>query len=107
MARERAAPRAAGTGDGPSSSASPQEAAEFRDAPVVLENEFARVVLSIDLAGNAPRLKVEALETGQVAFFDALSLERLAALSQDELSLLFRTGAYSSSAGAKGGSRSG
>ena len=106
MASERAAPRAADTGGGPSSPASPRKG-ELRDAPVVLENEFARVVLSIDLAGNAPRLKVEALETGQVAFFDALSLERLAALSQDELTLLFRTGPYSSSAGAKGGSRSG
>lgn len=62
----------------------------------VLENEFARVLLSIDREGNSPRLRIEALETGEVGFLDALSLERLAGLSQDELAGLFRVGQYES-----------
>lgn len=97
----------AGDGGDPSGRAGGQGAPGLREGPVVLENEFARVVVAIDLAGNSPRLKVEALETGQVAFFDALSLERLAALSQDELTWLFRTGPYSSFAASKGGSSNG
>jgi hypothetical protein len=66
------------------------------EEPVQLENEFARVLLSIDREGNSRRLRIDVPETGDVGFLDALSLERLAGLSQDELAALFRVGQYRS-----------
>ena len=68
--------------------------------PVLLENEFARVRLTIDREGNSPRLRIEVLETDDVGFLDALVLERLVGLSQEELSMLFEVGQYASSKGA-------
>ncbi|MGH9297178.1 MAG: hypothetical protein ACRDZP_04295 [Acidimicrobiales bacterium] len=62
----------------------------------MLENEFSRVLLSIDGSANSSRLRIEVAETGEVGFLDALSLERLAGLSQDDLALLFATGQYAS-----------
>jgi hypothetical protein len=41
-------------------------------------SEFAAVELRVDHGGNGPRLRVEDLRTGRVAFFDALALETLA-----------------------------
>ncbi|HET9090853.1 MAG TPA: hypothetical protein VFN50_00485 [Acidimicrobiales bacterium] len=66
------------------------------DEPVVLENEFARVLVLVDRQGNSPRLRIEVPETGDVGYLDALSLERLAGLSQDELAGLFAVGQYRS-----------
>lgn len=60
----------------------------------LLENEFARVVLSVDRAGNSPRLRIAVPETGEIGYLDALSLERLAGLAPEELTRLFRTGSY-------------
>jgi hypothetical protein len=41
-------------------------------------SEFAAVELTIDDAGNGPRLRIEDLRTGHVGFLDALELETLA-----------------------------
>ncbi|MGQ0466557.1 MAG: hypothetical protein ACT4QG_14685 [Sporichthyaceae bacterium] len=49
------------------------------DEPLgVVENEFARVRLSIDTSGNSPRLRIEDLSSEQVGYLDALVLEALA-----------------------------
>lgn len=47
------------------------------DPDYVVESEFATVAVSIDRAGNGPRLRVADLRTGQVAYLDALELETL------------------------------
>jgi len=51
----------------------------------IVESEFASVFLSIDYAGNGPRLRIEDLRTGQVGFLDALELETLAWLPEGAL----------------------
>jgi hypothetical protein len=48
-------------------------------------SEFASVALSIDMAGNSPRLRIEDLKTGQVGYVDALELETLAWLPENGL----------------------
>jgi hypothetical protein len=87
-----------GVADGsPSSAAQPEQTGRgLNDEVVALENEFARVLLSLDRAANSPRLRIEVIETGEVGYLDALSLERLAGLSQDELAVLFNIGHYGS-----------
>jgi hypothetical protein len=50
-----------------------------------VESEFASVALSVDYAGNSPRLRIEDLRTGQVGFLDALELETLAWLPEGAL----------------------
>ena len=40
-------------------------------------SEFAAVSVSINGAGNGPRLRIEDLRTGHVGFLDALELETL------------------------------
>jgi hypothetical protein len=54
----------------------------------VAESEFARVRLSIDHAGNGPRLRIEDLTNGRVNYLDALTLEALARVSEDRLRVL-------------------
>jgi hypothetical protein len=51
----------------------------------VVANEFASVAVSIDLAGNGPRLRLEDLRTGRVGYLDALELETLAWLPDGAL----------------------
>jgi len=51
----------------------------------IVESEFARVALSIDHAGNGPRLRIEDLRTGHVGYLDALELETLAWLPEGAL----------------------
>ena len=51
----------------------------------VVENEFASVSVSVDHAGNGPRLRLEDLRTGQVGYLDALELETLAWLPDGAL----------------------
>ena len=48
-------------------------------------NEFAAVLVSIDAAGNSPRLRIEDQKTGHVGFLDALELETLAWLPDGAL----------------------
>lgn len=48
-------------------------------------SEFAAVSLSIDTAGNGPRLRIVDLRTGRVGFLDALELETIAWLPEGAL----------------------
>jgi len=50
-----------------------------------VSSEFASVALSIDHAGNGPRLRIEDLRTGHIGFLDALELETLAWLPEGGL----------------------
>ena len=50
-----------------------------------IQNEFARVALDLDEAGNGPRLRLRDLKTGREAFFDALELEALAWSTQADM----------------------
>jgi hypothetical protein len=50
-----------------------------------VSSEFATVRLSIDDAGNGPRLRIEDLKTGHVGFLDPLELETLAWLPEGGL----------------------
>lgn len=51
-----------------------------------IRNEFARVAVELDEAGNGPRLLLRDLKTGREAFFDALELESLAWSTHTDMS---------------------
>ena len=51
----------------------------------VVANEFASVAVSVDSAGNSPRLRLVDLRTGRVGYLDALELETLAWLPDGAL----------------------
>ncbi|MDQ4138798.1 MAG: hypothetical protein M3116_08155 [Actinomycetota bacterium] len=51
----------------------------------IVSNEFASVAVSIDHAGNSPRLRLEDQKTGRVGYLDALELETLAWLPDGAL----------------------
>jgi hypothetical protein len=55
------------------------------DAIGEVSSEFATVRVSVDSAGNDPRLRIEDLKTGRVGFLDALELETLAWLPEGGL----------------------
>jgi hypothetical protein len=50
-----------------------------------LSSEFASVDVTLDEAGNGPRLRVEDLRTGHDGFLDPLELETLAWLPEGAL----------------------
>ncbi len=52
---------------------------------IEIASEFAAVQVSVDTAGNGPRLRVEDMRTGHVGFLDALELETLAWLPEGAL----------------------
>ena len=59
------------------------------DTPIgTVASEFAAVAVSIDHHGNGPRLRLEDLSGGRVAFLDALQLETLAWLPEEQLTAL-------------------
>lgn len=47
------------------------------DKPIRLQNEFAGVMVTLDSEGNGPRLRIEDLESGVVAFFDPIEIASL------------------------------
>jgi hypothetical protein len=51
----------------------------------VIGNEFAQVSVNFDVEGNSPRLRLEDLRTGRVRYLDALELETLIWLPQENL----------------------
>lgn len=51
----------------------------------VIGSEFAVVNVEVDNEANGPRLKIKDLQSGRVAYFDALELETLAWLPDEEL----------------------
>lgn len=60
--------------DSPTSGA----ASPGRDGELVLRNEFAHVAVAVDHAAKHPRLRLEDLRSGQIAYLDPLELESLA-----------------------------
>jgi hypothetical protein len=59
------------------------------DTPIgTVASEFAAVAVSIDHRANGPRLRLEDLSGGRVAFLDALQLETLAWLPAEQLTAL-------------------
>lgn len=54
----------------------------------IVDSEFAQVAVSIDHAGNGPRLRLEDLTSGRVRYLDALTLEALAWASDEALRTL-------------------
>lgn len=61
---------------------------EFDGSEGVVGNEFAQVSVQVDLAGHAPRLRLEDLRTGRVRYLDALELETLVWLREEHLTAL-------------------
>jgi hypothetical protein len=55
---------------------------------VIVRNEFAAVEVALDHEGNGDRLKVEDLDSGRVVYLDALQLENIVWMPDDELSAL-------------------
>lgn len=51
----------------------------------VVGSEFAEVDVSIDVAGNGPRLRLEDRRSGRVRFLDALELETIVWLPEGHL----------------------
>jgi hypothetical protein len=54
----------------------------------VIGSEFAQVSVTFDTEGNSPRLRLEDLRTGRVRFLDALELETLVWLPDEQLTSL-------------------
>lgn len=60
-----------------------------REDPIgTVASEFAAVSVSVDHAANGPRLRLEDLNGGRVAFLDALQLESLVWLPAERLEQL-------------------
>jgi hypothetical protein len=60
----------------------------------VVENEFASVTISLDMAGHSPRLRVQDNETGEAILLSAIELASLClATAEDRLGWL-RVGLY-------------
>jgi hypothetical protein len=54
------------------------------DAAIV-DSEFAQIAVSIDVDANGPRLRLQDLRTGRVRFLDALELETIVWLREENL----------------------
>ncbi|MCV7280176.1 hypothetical protein H7J88_11005 [Mycolicibacterium flavescens] len=59
-----------------------------------LVNEFAAVRLSLDLAGNGPRLMVEDLESGEHIFLCPLELASFTQATAEDRETWLRVGNY-------------
>lgn len=64
-----------------------------------MQNEFAGVLISVDKQGNGPRLMIRDLESGRVAYFDALELSSLCYWRDDKRADLLAVGAYELASG--------
>jgi hypothetical protein len=51
----------------------------------VIASEFAQISVNFDTSGNSPRLRLEDLRTGRVRYLDALELETIIWLSDEQL----------------------
>jgi hypothetical protein len=54
----------------------------------VISSEFAQISVSFDTAGNSPRLRLEDLRTGRVRYLDALELETIIWMTDEQLTAL-------------------
>ena len=64
---------------------------EHVDVPgvgTVVGSEFAQVSVRFDVGGNAPRLRLEDLRSGRVRYLDALELETIIWLPEEQLTSL-------------------
>jgi hypothetical protein len=64
------------------------EAVEVSKIGPVVGSEFAEVSVRFDVDGNAPRLRLEDLRSGRVRYLDALELETLIWLPEEQLTSL-------------------
>lgn len=71
-----------------------EPAVSERRFDVTLRSEFGHVRLSEDRQANGPRLRVEALRTGQVIYLDPLELESLAGWRHEDLQVIVLTAPY-------------
>lgn len=71
-----------------------QRTGRTRGFDVTLHSEFGHVRVSEDRSANGPRLRVEALRTGQVIYLDPLELESLAHWRHQDLQMIVLTAAY-------------
>jgi hypothetical protein len=55
------------------------------DAPLLLENEFGSVAVSVDHTANGPRLRIENRQNGRVVFLDPLEVASLTWLTHERL----------------------
>lgn len=55
---------------------------------MTVRNEFAAVEIELDSEGNGDRLRVEDLDSSRVVYLDALQLENIVWMPDDELSAL-------------------
>ena len=53
---------------------------------MILRNEFAAVEVDLDTEGNGDRLRIEDLDSGRVIYLDALQLENIVWMPDDEIS---------------------
>ncbi len=67
--------------------------------PIELMSEFAWVRVSVDRSARGPRLAVEDVESGTVAYFDALELSSLCHATDEQRRDWMKTGPYASDAG--------
>lgn len=61
---------------------------------MIIRNEFAAVEVELDNEGNGDRLRVEDLDSGRVVYLDALQLENIVWMPDDELSALMDPSRY-------------
>jgi hypothetical protein len=54
----------------------------------VISSEFAQVSVNFETSGNSPRLRLEDLRSGRVRYLDALELETIIWLSDEQLTAL-------------------
>jgi hypothetical protein len=62
------------------------DAVEVPGVGAVIGSEFAEVSVRFDVDGNAPRLRLEDLRSGRVRYLDALELEAIIWLPEEQLS---------------------
>jgi hypothetical protein len=54
----------------------------------VIGSEFAQISVAFDTSGNAPRLRLHDLRTGKVRYLDALELESIIWLPDEQMATL-------------------
>jgi hypothetical protein len=54
----------------------------------VIGSEFAQISVAFDTSGNAPRLRLQDLRTGRVRYLDALELESIIWLPDEQMATL-------------------
>jgi hypothetical protein len=64
------------------------DAVEVPGVGPVINSEFAQVSVNLDTSGNSPRLRLEDLRSGRVRYLDALELETIIWLSDEQLTAL-------------------